>query len=43
VLINQLGQAQMQCQGGRKDQPSIGHQTVVVAGRAIASKLSLAE
>ena len=32
VLINQLGQAQMQCQGGRQDQPSIGHQVVVVEG-----------
>ena len=30
VPINQLGQAQMQCQGGRKDQPSIADQAVVV-------------
>ena len=32
MLINQLGQAQMQCQSGRKDQPSIGHQAGVVEG-----------
>ena len=32
VPINQLGQAQMQCQGGRKDQPSIADQAVVVEG-----------
>ena len=30
--VKQLGQAQMPGQGGRQDQPSIGHQTVVVKG-----------
>ena len=28
--VNQLGQSQMQGQGGRQDQPGIGHQAVVV-------------
>ena len=32
VLFNQLGQAQMPGQGGRKDQPSIGHQAAVIEG-----------
>ena len=30
--VNQLGQAQVAGQGGGKDQPSIGHQTVVIKG-----------
>ena len=30
--VNQLGQAKMQGQGGRQDQPSIVHQAVVVKG-----------
>ena len=36
VPVNQLGQTQVQGQGGRKDQPGIGHQAVVVEGDADA-------
>ena len=32
VPVNQLGQTQVQGQGGRKDQPGIGHQAAVVEG-----------
>ena len=32
VPVNQLGQTQVQGQGGRKEQASIGHQAVVVEG-----------
>ena len=32
ALLDQLGQAQAPGQGGRKDQPGIGHQAVVVEG-----------
>ena len=32
VLLDQLGQAQAPGEGGRKDQPGIGHQAVVVEG-----------
>ena len=32
VLLYHLGQAEMQGQGGRQDQPSIVHQAVVVKG-----------
>ena len=32
VPVNQLGQAQMQGQGGWQDQPSVDHQAVVVKG-----------
>ena len=32
ALLYQLGQAEMQGQGGWQDQPSIGHQTVVIKG-----------
>ena len=32
VPANQLGQAEIQGQGGWQDQPSIGHQAVVVKG-----------
>ena len=32
ALLNQLGQAQVPGQGGGKDQPGIGYQTVVVKG-----------
>ena len=32
VLVNQLGQAEIQGQGGWQDQLSIGHQAVVVSG-----------
>ena len=32
VPVNQLRQAQMQAQGGWQDQPSIGHQAVVIKG-----------
>ena len=34
--VNQLGQTQVQCQGGRKDQPGLGDQAVVVEGDADA-------
>ena len=37
VLPEELGQAKAQGEGGGKDQPGIGHQAVVVEGRAIAS------
>ena len=30
--VNRLGQSLLQGQGGRKEQPGIGHQTVVVKG-----------
>ena len=30
--VNQLGQSQMQSQGGRQEQPGIGHQAVVIEG-----------
>ena len=36
VLPDEFGQAEMQGQGGRKDQPSIGHQAGVVEGDADA-------
>ena len=36
VLFNQLGQAEVPGQGGRKDQPGVGHQAVVVEGHADA-------
>ena len=32
ALLDQLGQAQAPGEGGRKDQPGIGHQAVVVEG-----------
>ena len=32
VPVNQLGQSQVQGQGGRQEQPGIGHQAVVVKG-----------
>ena len=32
VPVNQLGDAKVQGQGGRQDQPSIGHQAVVIKG-----------
>ena len=32
VPVNQLGQTQVQGQGGRQDQPGIGHQAAVVEG-----------
>ena len=32
ALLDELGQAQVQGQGGWQDQPGIGHQTVVVKG-----------
>ena len=32
AFLDQLGQAQVAGQGGGKDQPSIGHQTVVIKG-----------
>ena len=32
VLLYQFGQAQVPGQGGRKEQPSVGHQAVVVEG-----------
>ena len=34
--VNQLGQTQVQGQGGRKEQPGIGHQAVIVEGDADA-------
>ena len=37
VLPEELGKAKAQGEGGGKDQPGIGHQAVVVEGRAIAS------
>ena len=36
--VNQLGQAEMQAQGGRKDQSGIGHQAVVVEGDLVRSR-----
>ena len=36
MVVDQLGQAQAPGQGGRKDQPGIGHQAVVVEGDADA-------
>ena len=36
ALLDELGQAKVPSQGGRKEQPSIGHQAVVIKGRAIA-------
>ena len=33
VLIDQLPEAQMLCQGGRQQEPGSGHQAVVVEGR----------
>ena len=38
VLPEELGKAKAQGESGGKDQPGIGHQAVVVEGRAIASK-----
>ena len=32
IMNGQLGQTQVQGQGGRKDQPGIGHQAAVVEG-----------
>ena len=32
ALLDQLGQAEMQGQGGWQDQPRIGHQAVVIEG-----------
>ena len=32
VTVDELGQAQVPGQGGRKDQPGIGHQAAVVEG-----------
>ena len=32
VPVNQLGQAEIQGQGGWPDQPSVGHQAAVVEG-----------
>ena len=32
MVVDQLGQAQAPGQGGRKDQPGIGHQAVIVEG-----------
>ena len=32
VLLYQLGKAEVQGQGGRKEQSSVGHQAVVVEG-----------
>ena len=34
--VNQLGQAEMPGQGGRQEQPGIGHQAVIVEGDADA-------
>ena len=34
--VNQFGQAEMPGQGGRKDQPGIGYQAVIVEGDADA-------
>ena len=34
--VNQLGQTQVQGEGGRKDQPGIGHQAMIVEGDADA-------
>ena len=36
VPVNQLGQAKAQGEGGRKNQPGIGHQAVIVEGDADA-------
>ena len=32
ALLDELGQAEAQGEGGRKDQPGIGHQAVIVEG-----------
>ena len=37
--VNQLGQSKMQGQGGWQDQPSIGHQAVVVKGNVDAVEM----
>ena len=37
MVVDQFGQAQAPSQGGRQDQPGLGHQAVIVEGRAIAS------
>ena len=39
VLLYQLRQAQVQGQGGRKDQPGVGHQAVVVEGDTDAVRM----
>ena len=36
MVVDQFGQAQAPGQGGRKDQPGIGHQAVIVEGDADA-------
>ena len=36
LVVDQFGQAQAPGQGGRKDQPGIGHQAVIVEGDADA-------
>ena len=35
--VNQLGQAKAQGEGGRKNQPGIGHQAAVIEGDADAA------